>query len=704
MVAEQGGRYSQGWGKESKSVTIPAECMKGKTFEQIKAECQKAKKLWEDPDFPANDATINPHEKPRKPLTWKRPPELAKDAKMFVGGASRFDIQQGELGDCWLLASVASLCQNEDALKCVVPHDQDFDKDYIGAMRFNFWQFGQWVEVVVDDRLPTHQDRLVFLHSASNNEFWTALFEKAYAKLFGSYEALSGGNATEAMEDFTGGVTEVFDTRKELPANFYKLLYKARERNSLMGCSIEDMPGCSETALPNGLIAGHAYSITDVRTLDVKRGSKTETLEMVRVRNPWGNECEWKGAWGDASPEWKNVPEAKRNEMLSVGNDGEFWMTFSDFKANFHKVEICNLSPEELGDDMKDKSKRKWEVSVQEGAWKKNVNAGGCINNRDTFWTNPQYQVEVVDADENDDEDLGTIIVGLMQKESRKKKAAGGKAVSIGMMIYEMPAGETGLLDCKFFKSHPPAAKSPPFCNSREVCTRFKIKPGKYCIVPSTFKPNEEASFILRLFSEKENKTGEMDEQTAILDKPPAPAGKAATSPAAAARDDQKTEALFKRNADKDGEIDAYKLRTMLDTEFQKEIKYDGFSVDTCKSLVAMMDLDHSGKLGIDEFKTLWNNVTEWKNVFKKFDADKSGNFNSYEMREALRSAGYAVTNATFNALVQRFSSQDGKIYFDYFVACIARLKTMFEVFAEMRRGDKAEFTLDQFVQTTMYS
>lgn len=77
---------------------------------------------------------------------------------------------------------MASLCQNEDALKAVVPHDQDFDKDYIGAFRFNFWQFGQWVEVVVDDRLPTHQDRLVYLHSASNNEFWTALFEKAYAK------------------------------------------------------------------------------------------------------------------------------------------------------------------------------------------------------------------------------------------------------------------------------------------------------------------------------------------------------------------------------------------------------------------------------------------------------------------------------------------------------------------------------------------
>ena len=22
-------------------------------------------------------------------------------------------------------------------------------------------------------------------------------------------------------------------------------------------------------------------------------------VQLVRVRNPWGNECEWKGAWSD---------------------------------------------------------------------------------------------------------------------------------------------------------------------------------------------------------------------------------------------------------------------------------------------------------------------------------------------------------------------------------------------------------------------
>lgn len=40
------------------------------------------------------------------------------------------DIKQGMLGDCWLLAAIASLAEDETILKKVVPPDQDFDSRY----------------------------------------------------------------------------------------------------------------------------------------------------------------------------------------------------------------------------------------------------------------------------------------------------------------------------------------------------------------------------------------------------------------------------------------------------------------------------------------------------------------------------------------------------------------------------------------------
>ena len=208
--------------------------------------------------------------------------------------------------------------------------------------------------------------QLTFMHSVDKNEFWTALLEKAYAKLDGSYESLKGGRTCEDMVDFTGGVSEFFDLRKVLP-NLFSIMLKASQRGLLMGCSIDADPNQLEARSTNGLVMGHAYSITSVLLMDIETPSISGKMPMVRIRNPWGNEAKWKGRWSDQSREWSLIPNSQKESMgLTLDDDGEFWMSFDDFSKNFEKLEISNLGPDSLEEDELDGNKR-WEGHTENG-------------------------------------------------------------------------------------------------------------------------------------------------------------------------------------------------------------------------------------------------------------------------------------------------------------------------------------------------
>nr|XP_033330562.1 calpain-A isoform X4 [Megalopta genalis] len=683
-------------------------------FNTLRRECLATGSLFEDPEFPPVDSSLYFSRKPDRYIEWRRPMEITNNPQLFVEGFSRFDVQQGELGDCWLIAAVANLTMDPNLFFQVVPEDQSFEENYAGIFHFRFWQYGRWVDVVVDDRLPTHNGELMYLRSAESNEFWSALLEKAYAKLHGSYEALKGGTTCEAMEDFTGGVTEMYQM-DETPPNLFSILLKAYERNSLLGCSIEPDPNVLEAETPQGLIKGHAYSITRVKYVEIQTPNQFGKIPLLRIRNPWGNEAEWNGPWSDQSPEWRFIPDHEKDELgLTFDMDGEFWMSFQDFTRYFTQLEICNLNPDSLTENELNAGKKKWEMSVFEGEWVRGVTAGGCRNFLETFWHNPQYRITLEYPDEDDDK--CTVIVALMQKNRRAQRRMGADCLTIGFAIYhlEYPERLPKPLDINFFKYNASVARSPSFINLREVTCRFKLPPGVYCIVPSTFDPNEEGEFLLRIFSENKNNMeenddevgiGEIDDRVINPNKDNEDGGKVRNDPDSD-RNSDKVREFFKKLAGDDLEVDWTELKEILDFAMRKETHDKGFSKDVCRSMVAMLDADHSGKLGFEEFKTLWNDIRKWRAVFKLYDKDESGYLSAFELRQALNSAGYRLNNHILNILVHRYGTKDGMITFDDYIMCAVRLKTMIDIFRERDPDttNTATFSMEEWIEKTLYS
>ena len=217
-----------------------------------------------------------------------------------------------------------------------------------------------------------------------------------------------------------------------------------------------------------------------------------------------GDEFEWSGAWSDKSSEWQFIPDYEKQEIgLTFEQDGEFWISYNDFKLNFDTIDICNLSPHSLANQDKGSYNIQWGLNIYEGEWIKGVSAGGCRNNIETFHSNPQYIMKLEHPDENDSDGHCTVFMALMQKNRRGKDIIKKEFCTIGFTVYLLNEEELHQKPLKknFFLKNQSVSKS-IFLNTRGVSGRFKLPPNHYLIVPSTFEPNKEGEFLIRIYSQ----------------------------------------------------------------------------------------------------------------------------------------------------------------------------------------------------------
>ncbi|XP_064113939.1 calpain-5-like isoform X2 [Macrobrachium nipponense] len=511
-----------------------ATSFQGQKYSKLRKECINRGEKFSDPKFPPHDSTLFFSKQPPGVVTWKRPHEIVDNPRLFVEGVSANDVTQGQLGNCWFVAACATLTGVKELWHRVIPDykDQEYGDLHPGIFHFRFWRFGEWVDVVIDDLLPTIEGQLLFTHSREKGEFWCALLEKAYAKLHGSYEALEGGNLSDALVDLTsgvsahldltvGGYTDDFEKRKQL----FKMMAKEMNEHALMCCAITtgevfNSPHSHEEAEMRtnvGLVKGHAYGITACRKINIGetglfsifRGA--QKIRMIRLKNPWG-EKEWNGAFSDGkgsgfvyttsqltkmysrSPEWSKVSASEREKLgLTFEDDGEFWMTFDDFVEHFTDLSICFLINTKVFSLTKT-----WHETTFYGAWTIGIRghnadrAGGCTNHKETFLRNPQYRFDI--KDDNDD-----VIFQLMQKDARGQKQEGMQNLVIGFHIMKIEENRK----YRVHRMHDAAATS-DYIRTRAIFLREQLKKGRYVIIPTTFRPDETGEYILRMFTSKD--------------------------------------------------------------------------------------------------------------------------------------------------------------------------------------------------------
>ena len=205
-------------------------------------------------------------------------------------GPSYLEVEQGDVGDCWLLASLAEVAARAPSdIQNMFTYDGTAmeGRSLVGLYTVRFFNSAGTAEyVTVDTELP---DGGALYDQPSNDVLWVALAEKAYAEANGagfvttsyrrsdSYNALNGGDPAWALQAITGMPASDFSIN---PSN----VAAAWNAGELIVLTTNN-PASSH------IVASHAYAVV---------GYNASSSDPFEVYNPWGTTSSGQ-ALGDSS-------------------------------------------------------------------------------------------------------------------------------------------------------------------------------------------------------------------------------------------------------------------------------------------------------------------------------------------------------------------------------------------------------------------
>lgn len=197
------------------------------------------------------------------------------EGPVVEGGVQPTDVQQGALGDCWLISSMQGVAAANPELI-----EQNIRDNGDGTYTVTLYDDGKPVEVTVSDEFPAVNGDPTYADNEGSRELWPLLYEKAMAQhMGGSYDDLDGDWPSRAIEAITGQPVTTYDEgflpwdNKDLPSHG-----DLRATLEDGGVIIASTNGDGDKASAGELVSNHAYTVTGI-----------DEDGNVTVQNPWGS-------------------------------------------------------------------------------------------------------------------------------------------------------------------------------------------------------------------------------------------------------------------------------------------------------------------------------------------------------------------------------------------------------------------------------
>ncbi|KAF1754273.1 hypothetical protein GCK72_020833 [Caenorhabditis remanei] len=237
-----------------------------------------------------------------------------------------FHAEQGNIGDCWLIAPLMTIARRQKLLEWILPPNDYSLKHGIFLVRLFF--HGEWNMVVVDGHLPCNELGDIEFAKMFYTELWGCIIEKAVAKMLGGYHKLDGGSPISAFKCLTGSSSMIIKLSKKTDLDLlWKKLKEFQCHGFLM--TVDSEHEFENEKQKTGLESNHAYSILDTKIHEGHR--------LILIGCP--NGLKWKGKWSelDVYETTKNWSDWRKNAVKRRLS----WMEIDDFCQWYDALTVC---------------------------------------------------------------------------------------------------------------------------------------------------------------------------------------------------------------------------------------------------------------------------------------------------------------------------------------------------------------------------